>query len=42
VEMAGGSLKHQEKMVGYVWPRFARFGIIVAQKPKDMTTKPGV
>lgn len=33
VKAAGGEIKHQSDMTGYVIPRYARFGLMVAQKP---------
>lgn len=34
VREAGGIIKHQSDAIGYVIPRFARFGMIIAQKPE--------
>ena len=33
LEDAGAMVKHQERMVGYIYPHVARFGICIAQKP---------
>lgn len=40
VNSAGGEIKHQSNMIGYVIPRYARFGVMIAQKP-SFESKPG-